>query len=1070
MASTSSEAPPSSPPETPTINNSTKTKSIFSIRSYFVANLKAKFCVSKLKPVDNSHHNAAASSSATTKPNDHHNAAASSSATTKPNDHQGEDLAPSSELAIPNDLLLVDSALKNYTDHMTDQINLARDKFKELQQNSRSSERDFEELRKAIVKLKLQIPTQVNILSTTSKDDHHGGAALSPSSKLMHNDLLLVDSAFAETKEYMDHMSEKINQAHEKFKELQMLPSSPEREFDVTQKKKKREFDELRKAIKKLKVQIPSHVKFGSADSNRHRNRWPNINEAEDGMTHFFYKEPWVPFTSGYHIQRLLEAFHDLSDPLRWCLLCFFRFPPEATIKRTTMIYLWIGQGFTSWHLPRIEEDEGIRIFDELIEKGFIEPVYQNCSLVPDSCRMSLSVRSSLHNAAEGSGFTSNDTLDLDFGFVCCNPCDYGKSCLINVGEAIINCGPEIFENMKFIRSLYLGRWQNSAMHHIELANPKILHGVKNLFLLEFLSLRGISMITELPTAILELKLLKILDLRACHNLEVIPDNISLLKRLTHLDMSECYFLEHMPKSLALLSRLEVLKGFLIGDFNNNKQSCTLHDLSRLRELRKLNIYVRVKDFHRLWDFDDLKKFQGLQKLTISWGGCSLQGESSRQIQEEASMELLKQGPLTLPPGLQKLDLQCFPTERLTDWLRPAEIKELNKLYIRGGQLSDLGQSQKHQGEHWKVKILRLKYLSKLAIDWRDLRRSFPELVYLHQVECPKFTNFPCDESGVWMEKNAIYIQEQLQKYQNYSIKRFSIDRSHLFRLQFLSLRGISTITELPTVISELNLLTILDLRACHNLKVIPNNIGLLNRLTCLDMSECYLLEHMPKSLAQLSRLEVLKGFLIGDFNNNKQYACTLHDLSRLRELRKLNIYVRVKDFHRLWDFDDLKEFHGLQKLTISWGGCSLQGESGRQIQEEASMELLRRGPQTLPPGLQKLNLQCFPTERLTDWLRPAEIKGLDKLYIRGGQLSDLGQSRDHQGEYWEVNTLSLKYLNELAIDWREFRRLFPELVYLHQVECPKLTNFPCDESGVWYLFRSAQLQKYLWLTDRISC
>ncbi|KAI8562256.1 hypothetical protein RHMOL_Rhmol03G0020800 [Rhododendron molle] len=636
---------------------------------------------------------------------------------------------------------------------------MARDKFKELQQNSRSSERDFEELRKAIAKLKLQIPTQMNILSTTSKDHHHGGAALSPSSKLMHNDLLLVDSAFAETKAYMDRMSEKINQAHEKFKDLQILRSGPEREFGVTHKKKKKEFDELRKAIKKLKVQIPSHVKIGSADSNRHRNRWPNINEAEDGMTEFFfYKEPRVAYTSDF--DDLLMAFYDLPWRLRRFLLCFLKFPPAATIKRTTMIYLWM----TSFrYVGDTNEDEGNKIFGELVERGFIQPIYQNCSLVPDSCRMSLSVRSALYGKALRNEFTSNNNLDLDPRLAW--NLHWGPYCCINVGGAIINWVPEIRKDEGYIGSLYLGRWQSSTTHHIELADAKILHGLKNLNSLKFLSLQGISMITALPTSILDLNDLTILDLRACHNLEAIPDNIGLLKSLTHLDMSECYFIEHMPESLAQLSNLEVLKGFLIGDFNKNKQSCTLSDLSRLSKLRKLNIYISVKDFRRLWDFDDLKNFEVLQKLTISWGGCSLHGESRRQSQGKASMAQLSQSPLTLPPKLQKLDLQCFPSEGLIDWLRPAGIKGLKKLCIRGGQLYNLGQSRKHQGEHWNVEILRLKYLSELEIDWSELRILFPKLIYLHQVECPMLTNFPCDESGVWMDKNAIYIQEQLQKY-----------------------------------------------------------------------------------------------------------------------------------------------------------------------------------------------------------------------------------------------------------------------------------------------------------------
>ncbi|XP_058205595.1 disease resistance RPP13-like protein 4 [Rhododendron vialii] len=584
----------------------------------------------------------------------------------------------------------------------------------------------------------------------------------------------------------MDHVNVKINLAHRKFEELRKSGGSL------------RDFDELRKAVAKLKLQIPSHGKIRSADSNPNRNRWPNINEAEDGMTHFFYKAPEVEHAGDFD-GLLLEAFRELPLPLRMCLLCFFKFPPAVTIKRTTMIYLWIGQRYTYWRLwgtgrkewkeeLPLEEDVGNKIIDELIAKGFIEPVYQNCSLVPDSCRMSLSVRSTLYKKAEHRGFTSNDTLDLDRGFVCGG--QYGHSCLINVGEAIIHCGPEIFENMNNVQSLYLGRWQSLATHHIELADVKILLGLKKLNRLTFLSLRGISMITELPAFIVELNDLKILDLRACHNLEVIPDNVGLLENLTHLDMSECYFLEHMPESLAQLSNLQVLKGFFIGEFNNNKQSCTLHNLSRLLKLRKLNIYVSVKDFPRLWDFDDLKNFEGLQKLTISWGGCSLQGESLRlkKILENPSLGESRrkiiadsqatvaaffatraQGPLALPPRLEKLDLQCFPTVSLTNWLRPAVMKGLKKLYIRGGQLCDLGQSGNSQGEHWNVEILRLKYLEELEIDWRELRILFPKLIYLHQVECPKLTNFWCDQRGVWMDVKAIDTHVQLQNYLRFS-------------------------------------------------------------------------------------------------------------------------------------------------------------------------------------------------------------------------------------------------------------------------------------------------------------
>ncbi|KAI8562262.1 hypothetical protein RHMOL_Rhmol03G0021300 [Rhododendron molle] len=134
--------------------------------------------------------------------------------------------------------------------------------------------------------------------ATTNKNDDHSGAALSLSSKMIRNDLLLVDSAFAEANKYMDHMNVKINQAREKFQELQTLGSSQS------------DFDELRKAVAKLKYQIPSHVKIRSADSNSHRKRWPNINEAEDSMTYFLLKEPKLARTGD--MEGLLKAYRDL--------------------------------------------------------------------------------------------------------------------------------------------------------------------------------------------------------------------------------------------------------------------------------------------------------------------------------------------------------------------------------------------------------------------------------------------------------------------------------------------------------------------------------------------------------------------------------------------------------------------------------------------------------------------------------------------------------------------------------------------------------------------------------------
>lgn len=77
---------------------------------------------------------------------------------------------------------------------------------------------------------------------------------------------------------------------------------------------------------------------------------------------------------------------------------------------------------------------------------------------------------------------------------------------------------------------------------------------------------------------------------------------------------------------------------------------------------------------------------------------------------------------------LEKLDLKSFPKATTPQWLMPSTLKSLKKLYIRGGKFSDLGQYQdldcgsgEQNKETWKVQVLRLRYLSELELDWREL-------------------------------------------------------------------------------------------------------------------------------------------------------------------------------------------------------------------------------------------------------------------------------------------------------------------------------------------------------------
>ena len=353
-----------------------------------------------------------------------------------------------------------------------------------------------------------------------------------------------------------------------------------------------------------------------------------------------------------------------------------------------------------------------------------------------------------------------------------------------DVGQMKEPSAVDWLSKMKNAKVVCLGSWPGSAKSHTEVESIEFLKGLTSSTNLSFLSLQGISRITELPDSIGKLSNLVILDLKECHNLEVLSEEISQLKNLRYLDLSDCHLLARMPKGLGDLSELQVLKGFVISN-PQRKNSGTLDDLKELAKLRKLTINASSEEFPKVEDLRALQKLgkKELRNLTIAWGstiadeqgketkpddqkGAALAGQqgkeakpeykkgresncwkrlipATKQPKSETTKDQLNE---KLPEQLVKLDLQCFPQSTAT-WLTHDSLPNLEKLYIRGGSLAIL------DNKKWlKVKTLRLKYLAELKMTWIQLQDSFQGLEYLEKVKCPGITLCPCDEHGVWMK------------------------------------------------------------------------------------------------------------------------------------------------------------------------------------------------------------------------------------------------------------------------------------------------------------------------------
>jgi hypothetical protein len=216
--------------------------------------------------------------------------------------------------------------------------------------------------------------------------------------------------------------------------------------------------------------------------------------------------------------------------------------------------------------------------------------------------------------------------------------------------------------------------------------------------------------------------------------------------------------------------------------------------------------------------------------------------------------------------------------------------------------------------------------------------------------------------------------------------------------------------------------------------------------------------------LASLSQLQVLKGFVIRKPRRGGHY-CKLADLAKLENLRKLGIHVDRTHDKSEEELLSLRQFKSLRSLSVAWSQIynSTTPRNEATIQRIVSMKpiinkinSLRSTPDptmpasTSPPplaSLAKLGLRYFPGPKMPDWLETLHLKNLKKLYVRGGNLSDLGSEVYHPET---VEALRLKHLSELQMNWTELQALFPKLTYLEKVECPKLSLFPCDENGEW--------------------
>ncbi|PPR97003.1 hypothetical protein GOBAR_AA23663 [Gossypium barbadense] len=320
-------------------------------------------------------------------------------------------------------------------------------------------------------------------------------------------------------------------------------------------------------------------------------------------------------------------------------------------------------------------------------------------------------------------------------------------------------------------------------------------------------------------------------------------------------------------------------------------------------------------------------------------------------------------------------------------------------------------------------------------------------------------------------------------------IKTLPVSIGMLQNLRILDLKACHNLEELPKEVGLLKMLSYLDLSECYLLDRIPTDLSKLSKLKVLkgfvisSNSPCHLTH-----LTTLSELEKLSISIHDDKFSIKEEESIKH-FSEFKSLTKLKIAWGVggtkKSHDKAKHPEDKKKTSEVSKLvptakvlekylklpflgssksvpekgnvavapTTAKAGQDKNGDnakkkkSGAVLQSNVHANNKDQGGRSPKPELklEKLDIRCYPDKEPPKWLVPKSLTHLRRLYFRGGEVSHIPVA--NKEEKWNVETLRLKYLINIKMDWKQIQKQFPDLKLLEKVNCPQITFCPCDAS-----------------------
>ncbi|KAM0863378.1 hypothetical protein ACQ4PT_044628 [Festuca glaucescens] len=371
----------------------------------------------------------------------------------------------------------------------------------------------------------------------------------------------------------------------------------------------------------------------------------------------------------------LLFSYYDLPYYLRPCLLYLSIYPEDYSIRKDTLIWKWIAEGFIKKE-PKIGQyDLGERYFNELVNRSMIHPIEPKDLGPVTDCRVHDLVLDMICLLSKEDNFVTVLDTDDQNNFLKNNARRLAiQKGLLDKGDSVANmsmkqvrsfnttaCDIRMMPSLPSFRALRILAMEGCTFRRDGLH----LNHLGSLVQLRYLGLRDMP-IDKLPAEIGKLKFLQTLDLHGTM-IEELPQSICLLSQLKCL-----YILSYFDQGLGglhFLGNLVTLEAVSL-DCNHGSHEFAV-ELGKLTELRRLSmscIDTGLDDSMAKVLVKSLGKLKEIQYLDLLW---HYEGHESEEWAGYVPPRNLRELKLTFSLG------HMFPA-----WIVPSLLPNLTRLSL----------------------------------------------------------------------------------------------------------------------------------------------------------------------------------------------------------------------------------------------------------------------------------------------------------------------------------------------------------------------------------------------------